>query len=152
MPDRAALVTGASSGIGFAIARMLGEEGHGLTVAARRPEKLAGAVAELREAGFEVEEVAGNMADEADIQRVVAAHRERWGRLDVLVNNAGVGVGAAVAETVTKQIDMQLDVNLRAMILFYRECADLLRAAGAEHRNALVVNTPRSRASPGRRG
>ena len=141
MPDRAALVTGASSGIGLAIARTLGEEGHGLTVAARRPEKLASAAAELREAGFEVEEVAGNMADEADVQRIVAAHRDRWGRLDVLVNNAGVGIGAAVAETVTKKIDMQLDVNLRAIILFYRECADLLRAAGAEHRNALVVNT-----------
>src|SRR5215204_944309 len=141
MPDRAALVTGASSGIGLAIARMLGEEGHGLTVAARRPEKLAEAVAQLRDAGFEVEEVAGNMADEADVQRIVAAHRDRWGRLDVLVNNAGVGVGAAVADTVTRRIDMQLDVNVRAIILFYRECAELLRAAGAEHRNALVVNT-----------
>ena len=81
------------------------------------------------------------MADEDDVQRVVAAHRERYGRLDVLVNNAGVGIGAAVAETTTKKVDMQLDVNLRAIILFYRECADLLRAAGAEHRNALVVNT-----------
>ena len=141
MPDRAALVTGASSGIGLAIARMLGEEGHGLTVAGRRPEKLAEAVAQLRDAGFEVEEVAGNMADEADVQRIVAAHRDRWGRLDVLVNNAGVGVGAAVADTVTRRIDMQLDVNVRAIILFYRECAELLRAAGAEHRNALVVNT-----------
>jgi len=140
MPDRAALVTGASSGIGLAIARMLGEEGLGLTVAARRPEKLAGAVAQLRGAGYEVEEVAGNMAEEADVQRIVAAHRERWGRLDVLVNNAGVGIGAAVGETVTRRIDMQLDVNLRAIILFYRECAALLRAAGAEHRNALVVN------------
>ena len=41
---------------------------------------------------------------------------------------------------ITKRVDLQLDVNLRAVILFYRECADLLRAAGAEHRNALVVN------------
>ena len=71
----------------------------------------------------------------------MAAHRERFGRLDVLVNSAGVGVGAPVAEHQTKRIDMQIDLNLRAIILFYRECADLLRAAGAEHRNALVVNT-----------
>jgi len=59
----------------------------------------------------------------------------------VLVNNAGVGVGAAIADAETKKIDLQLAVNLRAVILFYRECADLLRAAGAEHRSALVVNT-----------
>ena len=141
VPDRAALVTGASSGIGLAIARVLGEEGYALTVAARRPEKLTEAADGLRDAGFEVEEVAGNMVDEEDVQRVVAAHRDRWGRLDVLVNNAGVGIGSAVADMVTKRIDMQLDVNLRAIILFYRECAELLRAAGAEHRNALVVNT-----------
>ncbi|HZH23743.1 MAG TPA: SDR family oxidoreductase [Solirubrobacteraceae bacterium] len=140
MPDRAALVTGASSGIGLAIARMLGEEGLALTVAARRPEKLASTAAQLREAGHDVEDVAGNMAEEADVQRIVAAHRERWGRLDVLVNNAGVGIGAAVGEIVTRRVDVQLAVNLRAIILFYRECAGLLRAAGAEHRNALVVN------------
>ena len=141
MPDRAALVTGASSGIGLAIARMLGDEGYGLTVAARRPEKLAGAAESLRAAGCDVEEVAGNMTGEEDIRRIVAAHRDRWGRLDVLVNNAGVGVGAVIADAETKKIDLQLAVNLRAVILFYRECADLLRAAGAEHRSALVVNT-----------
>jgi NAD(P)-dependent dehydrogenase (short-subunit alcohol dehydrogenase family) len=140
MPDRAALVTGASSGIGLAIAHVLGEEGHGLTVAARRPEKLAGAVAELRDRGYEVEEVAANLVEEEEIRRVVAAHRERFGRLDVLVNSAGVGFGAPLAEIATKRADMQLDLNLRAIILFYRECADLLRAAGAEHQNALVVN------------
>ena len=151
MPDRAALVTGASSGIGLAIAHVLGEEGHGLTVAARRPEKLSAAVEELRAKGFEVEEVAANLTSEEEIQRVVAAHRERFGRLDVLVNSAGVGVGAALADIQTKRADMQIELNLRAIILFYRECADLLRAAGAEHRNALVVTSRRSRgrAAPG---
>ena len=141
MTQRAAIVTGASSGIGLAIAHMLGEEGHALTVAARRPEKLTAAADELREQGYEVEEVAGNMADEDAIREVVSRHRERFGRLDVLINNAGVGIGAAVAEQQTKRIDMQLDINLRAIILFYRECAEMLRAAAAEHRNALVVNT-----------
>lgn len=141
MPDRVALVTGASSGIGLAIARMLGEEGYGLTVVARRPDKLEEAATALRDAGHEVEAVAGNLIDEDDIRRAVTTHRERWGRLDVLVNNAGVGVGAAVADVQTKRLDMQLDLNLRAVVLFHRECVDLLRAAGAEHRSALIVNT-----------
>ena len=140
MSERAALVTGASSGIGLAIAHVLGEEGHALTVAARRPEKLASAAAELRERGYEVEEVAVNLSAEEDVQRLAAAHRSRYGRLDVLVNSAGLGVGAAVAEIATRRVDLQLGVNLRAIVLLYRECADLLRAAGAEHRGALVVN------------
>ena len=140
MPDRAALVTGASSGIGLAIAHALGEDGHALTVAARRPEKLSHAVEELRAAGHEVEEVAANLTEEDDIRRVVAAHRERFGRLDVLVNSAGVGFGAPAGEHQTKRVDMQLDLNLRAIVLFYREALDLLKAAGGEHRNALVVN------------
>jgi NAD(P)-dependent dehydrogenase (short-subunit alcohol dehydrogenase family) len=74
------------------------------------------------------------------VRAVVARHRDAFGRLDVLVNNAGVGVGAAAGEHRTKHVDMQFDVNVRAVVLFYRECDALLRAAGAEHRNALVVN------------
>ena len=141
MAQRAAIVTGASSGIGLAIARMLGEEGYGLTLAARRPEKLTAAAEELRAAGHDVQDVAGPLSEEDAVKAVVAAHRDRFGRLDVLVNNAGVGIGAAVADIETKRLDMQLDVNLRAVVLFYRECAALLRAAGSEHRGALVVNT-----------
>jgi len=141
MAEKAALVTGASSGIGLAIAHMLGEEGYALTVAARRPDKLEGAVAELSGKGYDVEHVAGNLGDEEVIKSVVAAHRERYGRLDVLVNNAGVGIGAPVAEIETKKLDIQINTNFRSIPLFYRECIDMLRATGAEHRNALVVNT-----------
>jgi NAD(P)-dependent dehydrogenase (short-subunit alcohol dehydrogenase family) len=141
MPERAAIVTGASSGIGLAIARVLGEEGFGITMAARRPEKLEAATAQLAGDGFDVHAVAANVADEAEIQKVVNAHRERYGRLDVLVNNAGVGVGAQLGEMQTKRLDMQLDINLRSIMLFYRECLEMLQAAGAEHKNALVVNT-----------
>ena len=141
MAQRAAIVTGGSSGIGLEIARMLLAEGYGVTVAARRPEKLEQAVADLSGDGREIASVAGSMAEETVIREVVATHRERFGRLDVLVNNAGVGIGAPVAEIQTKHLDMQLAVNLRAVVLFYRECVEMLRAAAAEHHAALVVNT-----------
>jgi len=141
MADRAAIVTGGSSGIGLAIARMLGQQGYGITLAARRPDKLEAAAEGLRGEGFSVEHVAGNLSDEEVVRQVVAAHKERFGRLDVLVNNAGVGIGAAVADIETKKLDMQLDINIRSIVLFYRESMELLREAAAEHRNALVVNT-----------
>ena len=120
---------------------MLGEEGYALTVAARRPEKLEEAVEGLRADGYEVNSVSGNLGDEAVVQEVVRSHRERYGRLDVLINNAGIGAGEPVGELTTKKVDLQLAINLRSPILFYRECVELLRAAGAEHRCALVVNT-----------
>jgi short-subunit dehydrogenase len=140
MPDRAAIVTGASRGIGYALAEALGEEGYGLTISARKPDTLEQTAEELRGKGLEVEAVAANMNDEDAIQQVVSRHRERFGRLDVLVNNAGVGIGAAAGEHRTKFLDMQLDVNVRAIVIFYRECLEMLRAAGAEHKGALVVN------------
>jgi NAD(P)-dependent dehydrogenase (short-subunit alcohol dehydrogenase family) len=140
MPDRAAIVTGASRGIGLALAEALGDEGYALTLTARKPDTLEQTAERLRGKGYEVEHVAANMADEDAIRSVVERHRERFGRLDVLVNNAGVGIGAAVGEHQTKFLDMQLAVNLRAIVLFYRECVEMLRAAGAEHRNAVVVN------------
>jgi NAD(P)-dependent dehydrogenase (short-subunit alcohol dehydrogenase family) len=138
---RAALVTGGSSGIGFAIARALGQDGYSLTVSARRPEKLESAVSGLRDEGIEAQAVPANMASEEDIKRVVDAHRERHGRLDVLINNAGVGIGSEIAEAETKKLDMQLDVNLRGVYLTLRECIPMLKEAGAEHGKALVVNT-----------
>jgi short-subunit dehydrogenase len=140
MPDRAALVTGASRGIGFAIAQALAQDGYGVTMVARREETLQRAAEELRADGADVEAVTADMSDEEAILGAVGRHRERFGRLDVLVNNAGIGIGAAVTDHETKHIDRQLDVNIRAIILMYRECAELLRAAGAEHRGALVVN------------
>jgi short-subunit dehydrogenase len=140
MPNRAAIVTGASRGIGFALAETLAEEGYALTISARKPDTLEQAAERLRGLGAEVESVAANLADDESAAGVVARHRERFGRLDVLVNNAGVGIGATATDHETKKVDLQLDVNVRSIILFYREAIEMLRAAGAEHRNALVVN------------
>jgi NAD(P)-dependent dehydrogenase (short-subunit alcohol dehydrogenase family) len=138
---RAAIVTGASSGIGLAVARMLGERGHAVTLVARRAGRLQAAYEQLRGEGLEVGRVVANVGDEADVVRAVAAHRGAYGRLDVLVNNAGVGIGAPIGELTAKQMDTQLATNLRSVPLFYREALAMLTAAGAEHRNALVVNT-----------
>jgi NAD(P)-dependent dehydrogenase (short-subunit alcohol dehydrogenase family) len=139
--ERAALITGGSSGIGLAIARVLGQDGYGLTISSRRPEKLEAAAEELRGEGFDVLAVPANMADEQAIKDMAAQHRDRWGRLDVLINNAGIGIGAPVAETETKKLDLQLNVNLRAVYLVARECIPMLKEAGAEHGKALIVNT-----------
>ena len=141
MGARAALVTGGSSGIGLAIAKVLGEDGYGVTLSARRPEKLEQAAEGLRSAGIDVEAVPANMTEESDIVGLVARHKDRFGRMDVLVNNAGVGIGGALAEIETKKLDMQIGVNLRALFLATRESLPMLKEAGAEHRKALVVNT-----------
>jgi len=137
---RAALITGASSGIGLAIARALGQDGYRLTVSARRPEKLEEAAAALAGDDLKVNAVVANMASEDDVRALAQAHRDRFGRLDVLVNNAGVGIGGAIAEHETKKLDMQLGVNLRGVYLMTRECIPLLKEAGGEHRKALIVN------------
>jgi len=141
LADREALVTGGSSGIGLAIARALGEDGYALTVSARRPEKLEAAVEELRADGLEVHSVPAQMAEEEDVVGLVAAHRDKYGRMDVLVNNAGIGIGKEMDSIDTKHLDLQLGVNLRALIIATRESLPLLREAGAEHGKALIVNT-----------
>jgi NAD(P)-dependent dehydrogenase (short-subunit alcohol dehydrogenase family) len=141
LADRAALVTGGSSGIGLAIARALGEDGYGLTISARRPEKLESAAEQLRGEGLDVLSVPAQMTEEEEIVKLVAAHRDRYGRMDVLVNNAGIGIGQPLEQIQTKHLDLQLDVNLRAMIIGTREALPMLREAGAEHRKALIVNT-----------
>jgi NAD(P)-dependent dehydrogenase (short-subunit alcohol dehydrogenase family) len=141
LAERAALVTGGSSGIGLAVARALGKDGYGITLSARQPEKLQAAAEGLRREGIDVEAAQANMAREEDIKRLAETHRDRWGRLDVLMNNAGIGIGGLIAEAETKKVDIQLDVNLRAVYLMTRESIPLLKAAAAEHRKALIVNT-----------
>jgi NAD(P)-dependent dehydrogenase (short-subunit alcohol dehydrogenase family) len=128
--NKAALVTGGSSGIGLAIARVLREEGFELTLAARTREKVEAAAAELGALA-----VTADVSQEEDCRRVVDEHRERYGRLDVLVNSAGMGIAGSIDELPTEHIDLQLDVNLRGTMLVTAAALPLLRDA-----RGLIVN------------
>ena len=119
---RAALVTGGSSGIGLAIASMLGDEGFDLTLVSRRPERVEAAAAKLGAVA-----VAANVGDEDECARLVAEHRERFGRLDLLVNSAGIGIGGRVEDLSPKHLDLQLGVNLRGLFLVTQAAIPLLR-------------------------
>ena len=127
---KAALVTGGSSGIGYAIARMLRREDYDVTVAARKRERLDSAAAELG-----AHSVAVDVASEDDCDRLVSEHRARFDRLDVLVNSAGLGVAARIEDLETKHWDLQLDVNLRGAFLVTRSALPLLKRS-----RGLVVN------------
>jgi NAD(P)-dependent dehydrogenase (short-subunit alcohol dehydrogenase family) len=129
------LITGAGSGLGEGTAIGLAKQGHTVIAAAQswpQVTALRNKAESLGLSGLRVEKL--DLLEPHDTACVVG-----W-EFDVLVNNAGIGVGAKAEEHQTKYVDIQLAVNLRAPILFYRECADMLRAAGAEHRSALVVN------------
>jgi NAD(P)-dependent dehydrogenase (short-subunit alcohol dehydrogenase family) len=128
--DKAALVTGGSSGIGLAIATMLSDEGFALTLAARTREKVETAADTLG-----AQAVAGDVANEDDCRRIVEEHRREHGRLDVLVNSAGVGFAGRIDELGAKHINLQLDVNLRGTMLVTAAAMPLLRDAGG-----LIVN------------
>ncbi len=108
---KSALVTGGSSGIGLAIARMLAEEGYGLTLASRTREKVEAVAAELGALA-----VAANVANEEDCESLVAAHVERHGGLDVLVNSAGIGIAGGIEKQPLKHVDLMLGVNVRGLI------------------------------------
>ena len=134
MPRRSAIVTGASRGIGFEIARRLAEEGYHLTVAGRRPDGLIQAGDTIRAAtGVDVHPVVANLAKEADVADVVSTHAEHFDGLDLLVLNAGVGAEGKIADLSTKHYDLVLNVNLRSQFLLIQQAIPLLRKAGAAH-------------------
>jgi NAD(P)-dependent dehydrogenase (short-subunit alcohol dehydrogenase family) len=139
MTRRAALVTGASRGIGRAIAQRLAGEGFDLTLAARTAATLDEVAASVR--GVDVLTVPGDMAVPEDVDRLVDTHLERFGRLDVLVVNAGTGTIAPIEATSPSRFDKQLAVNFAAPFrLVSRSLPALRRTAGENpHHGAKVV-------------
>jgi NAD(P)-dependent dehydrogenase (short-subunit alcohol dehydrogenase family) len=120
---QSALITGGSSGIGLAIARMLKDEGYDVTLASRTAEKVEAAAAELGATA-----IAADVSKPEDCERAVAEHVERCGGLDVLVNSAGIGIAGRVEDAQLKHIDRQLNINLRGLVLVTQAAIPHLRA------------------------
>jgi NAD(P)-dependent dehydrogenase (short-subunit alcohol dehydrogenase family) len=129
LDDKTAIVTGGATGIGRAIAERFVAEGAQVVVTARRSEPLE--ALEGRHPG-RIAQIASDVAARGDPARVVAFALERFGRLDVLVNNAGLFVKKPLAETTDDEIGAMLDVNVRGVLAFAREASDALeRTRGA---------------------
>lgn len=142
LSGQVAVISGSTSGIGLALARAVASRGGDVVLnGLGDPSEIERTRAEMEAScGVRVRYHAADMTKGDEVADMVAFAKHQLGRLDVLVNNAGVGRGAAVAETTQADLDLQLAVNLRTPILLYREAIGLLRAGAREHQGALVVN------------
>jgi len=131
-----AIVTGASSGIGRAIALELAREGTRLVVSARRTDRLAEVAEAIRAVGGEVEMVVGDVTDPAVRQGLVEAARNRYGGLDVLVNNAGMGAFGRFDSAEAERLRRVMDVNFFALAEMTRAAIPLLKQGN----RPIVVN------------
>jgi 3-oxoacyl-[acyl-carrier protein] reductase len=120
LAGRVAIVTGGSRGIGLAIARSLAEAGASVVVSGRDAARLDAAAKDLEACGGAVLAVAGDVAKREDADRLVEAARERFGRLDVLVNNAGITRDQLIVRMKDDDWDQVLDTNLRGVFLMTR--------------------------------
>jgi NAD(P)-dependent dehydrogenase (short-subunit alcohol dehydrogenase family) len=130
LDGKIALVTGASSGIGYGIARGLAAEGATLILTARTTEKLRQNAEELSKAGTTVLAIPSDVSDEAQVREVFRQTLERFGRLDLLVNNAGIFDGGPVDELSVEAWDRVMATNLRGPFLCTREAMRIMKAQG----------------------
>ncbi len=125
---KSALITGASSGIGKAVAMALAAEGARVAITGRRPQPLADVVAEIQAAGGACLGIPGDVRDEAHAADAVAQTIEAFGALDILVNNAGVIGAGPLEETTSEEWDRLIDIDLKGPFLFARAAIPALKA------------------------
>src|SRR3954468_22719709 len=125
--NRRALITGASSGIGRALAIELAKRGADLVLVARREDRLAEVAAQIAQLGGRAICIAGDVTDPSVRQRALAAARDQLGGLDILVNNAGVAAHGRFAEADPGRVRPIMEVNFFAPVEFMREALPLLR-------------------------
>ena len=130
LKGRVAVVTGGNGGIGLGMGRGLAEAGAAVVVAARNREKSGRAVAELRGLGAEAEAIEVDVADEGSVEALVKATLARFGRLDVLVNNAGMNIRKPVESLALAEWRQVIDVNLTSAFLASRACYPVMKKQG----------------------
>ncbi len=130
LSGKAALVTGAAQGFGFACARRLAEAGAAVVLADRQGDRLDAARERLAQAGRTVTSAEGDISAPPDVDRLVGAAVESFGRLDVLVNNAGVFSNFLLENLAPEEFQRILDVNVRGSFLCIRAAAAQMRAQG----------------------
>jgi NADP-dependent 3-hydroxy acid dehydrogenase YdfG len=126
LEGKVALITGASAGIGQACARALAGEGARLVLTARRQERLEGLKKEVESLGTEAVSVTGDAREEQTATRTVKAAVDTFGRLDILINNAGAGNYKNLVDTSAEEYDSLMDTNVRSTFLFTRHVVPVM--------------------------
>ncbi|MET9958560.1 SDR family oxidoreductase [Streptomyces sp. NPDC006326] len=139
LQGKAVMITGASSGIGAAAARLFAAEGADVVLMARRKDQLAAVARDIAEAGGRATVLAGDVTDPGDVERVVAGAVEAYGRLDGAFNNAGwATAGTPLHETDDSVFERVIDVNLRGVWHCMKYQIRAMLAAGS---GGSIVNT-----------
>ncbi len=126
LEGKVALITGASAGIGRASARALVKEGAKLVLTARRAERLDQLIAEAANVGVQAIAVIGDAREESTAQRCAEAAVKKFGRIDILINNAGVGNYKNLVDTSADEYDEMMDSNVKTTFLFSRHVVPVM--------------------------
>ena len=148
LAGRVAIVTGGSRGIGLTSARLLAEDGASVVVSGRDAARLEAATRELEAAGAAVLGVAADAARREDVDRLVEAARERFGRIDVLVNNAGMTRDQLLVRMKDDDWDQVLATNLRGVFLMTRAVGKVMM----RQRSGRIINISSTAGAMGNAG